>query len=265
MHLTAVDDAAWDCPWRRRDVAEKVALSMGLVLTALMAPAWPGTVLVSLVSDVAIVALARIDAGVLARVMGAPLAFPAIGALSVAVSVGAPDTAATWGRGGPLSVGQDGLRRGAALTGHGIAGSLAVMVLATTTPMCDVFVWLRRCRVPDPLIEVASLTYRLLWVLLATTLGVREAQVARLGDSPSGPLGGLRRRIQAAGDGVASVMVRSWNQARRLEDGLAGRGHEGALRTLAPRRRRDPAFLLGTVACLAAIWAVSLTAPALPR
>ena len=35
MTITSLDDAAWDSPWRRRPVGEKVALSTALLLTAL--------------------------------------------------------------------------------------------------------------------------------------------------------------------------------------------------------------------------------------
>ncbi|MFZ2259446.1 MAG: cobalt ECF transporter T component CbiQ, partial [Luteococcus japonicus] len=222
MRLSSVDDAAWASPWRRRRVGEKAALSLGLVLTALVAPPWPGTVLVSLVALAAILGPARIRPTVLTRVMTPPLVFILIGAASVAVGLGAPaaDSRLLW-QWGPLSLSHEGLARCAALTGHGIAGALALMVLATTTPMVDLITSCRRLRIPDPLLEVASLTYRLLWVLLTTAIGIRQAQAARLCDAAP-----LRRRIEATGDAVGAVLVRSWDQARRLEEGLAGRGYE---------------------------------------
>lgn len=252
MHLSSVDDAAWASPWRRRRVGEKALLSVGLVLTALVAPPWPGTVLVALVSLAAILGPARIRPGVLAAVMTAPLAFILIGAASVALGVGSPaaESHLLW-RWGPLSLGTDGLLRAATLVGHGIAGALALMVLATTTPMVDLITWGRRWRIPDPLLEIASLTYRLLWVLLATAIGIREAQAARLGDAAP-----VRRRIEATGDAVGAVLVRSWNQARRLEDGLAGRGYESSLVTLGVDRPASPRFLVATAAALAFIWAL---------
>lgn len=252
MHLTAVDDAAWASPWRRESVGAKVALGLGLVLTALLAPAWPGTLLVAVASIVAILGPARIPARVLATVMVAPLLFVAAGAASVLVSLGTP-VGATWWRLGPLSVGPTSLHQALGLLGHGIAGALGVMVLATTTPMSDLLDWLQRRHMPSALVEVAGLTYRLLWVLLATTLSIREAQAARLGDAA-----GFGRRLSMAGDAMGQVLVRSWDRARRLEDGLAGRGHEGELRTLP----RDPApasgFLMATACCLALIWVLAL-------
>lgn len=55
LHIGALDDAAWGSPWRRRRVGEKVACSMGLVLTALLAPTWPGTLLVAVAAIALIV------------------------------------------------------------------------------------------------------------------------------------------------------------------------------------------------------------------
>lgn len=251
MQAHWIDDAAWASPWRARQVGEKVALSLSLVLTALVAPPWPTTLLVSLVAIAAIVGCARIPARVLALSLAAPLGFVALSALSVVLGIGNSATA-QW-RWGPFSVGRDALVRAAGLVGHSIAGTLALLVLATTTPMVDLLNWARRLRVPDPLIEVASLTYRLLWVLLATTLAIREAQAARLGDNPIGR-GALRRRLQAAGTATGQVLVRSWTQARRLEDGLAGRGYENGLRTLVVTPPASWSLRLGTVVVLVAIW-----------
>ena len=47
-HLTALDDAAWQGPWRAVRVGEKVVLSVGLLVTALVSPPWPGCVLVAI-------------------------------------------------------------------------------------------------------------------------------------------------------------------------------------------------------------------------
>ena len=47
MTITSLDDAAWDSPWRRRSVGEKVALSTALLLTSLCTPSMEASSLVS--------------------------------------------------------------------------------------------------------------------------------------------------------------------------------------------------------------------------
>jgi len=253
VQLAAIDDAAWSSPWRNRQVGEKAALSLGLLLTALVAPVWPGSVLVAVASLVAMAVLARIDVRVLAAALAAPTVFILVGAASVAVGVGAAPGDA-WGHLGWFWVGPSGLAQAARLLGHGIAGTLATLLLATTTPMVDLLTAARRLRVPDALIEVSSLTYRLLWVLLGTTLAVHEAQLARLGDAAGRR--GLRSRMQAAGDTVGSVLVRSWDRARRMEAGLAGRGYERSLPTLSREVGANWVFRCGAILTLSGIWGV---------
>ena len=238
----AVDDAAWASAWRRRSPADKLLLCGGLVVCALALPAWPGSVLVGLTAVVLALGPARVPARTFGRAVRWPLTFIAVGARTSVVTVGtdglgwAPDAAA----------------RAGSLTGHALAGSAAVLLLATTTPVSDLLPALRGLRVPAAVVEVAAVTYRLLFVLLASLHTVREAQTARMGYSSIG------RGYRSSGALAAAVLTRSWDRARRLQDGLAGRGLETGLRvlpeTLPASRRFEAASVLG----LAALAAVSL-------
>ncbi len=237
----AIDDAAWASAWRPRSPADKVLISVGLVLSALLLPVWPGSVLVGLVAVGLALGPARVPARTFGRAVRAPLAFIGIGALTTVVEVGdgigwAPDAAAQAG----------------SLVGHAVAGSAAVLLLATTTPMSDLLPALQRLRVPAAVIEVASVTYRMLFVLLTSLTTIREAQTARMGYAS------VRGSYRSSGALAAAVLTRSWDRARRLQDGLAGRGLETGLRvlpeTLPASRRFEAASVLG----LAALAAVSV-------
>lgn len=225
-------------------MGEKVLLSISLVLTALLTPPWPGCVLVAAMATSFILGPARIRPGLLAMVLVPPAIFLLIGTIPVAVHIGGDG----WGL-GPFRVSEAGLVRAAGLWAHGVAGTVSLLLLATTTPLVDLLTWLRTLRIPDALLEIASLTYRLLFVLLGTALAVRDAQQARLGDAAS-----LRRRFQATAGTTGSILIRSWQRARRLQDGLEGRGYEEALLTLAPERPRDWRFIGTTALSVAAVW-----------
>ncbi len=263
LHFTALDDAAWVSPWRHRAVLDKSLLALGLILTALLAAPVPGGLLVAAVAIACLLGPARVPAGLLAATMAAPMVFIVIGALTVAVAIGDPVVGAWWSW-GPFSVGAASMARAGGVMVHAIAGTLAVLVLATTTPMVDLVSSARKLRIPDAALEVAALIYRLVFVLLVTAVTVRRAQVARLGDTPAPrPERGWRGRslalrVENAGHAAGTVLVRSWARAERLTDGLAGRGYTDSLRTLPVQRPRSVRFEITSALVVVAIWVVAI-------
>jgi cobalt/nickel transport system permease protein len=237
----AVDDAAWASAWRRRAPVDKVLLCGGLVICALVLPPWPASVLVAVAAVALALGPARVPARTFGRAIRWPLGFVAVGAVTAAVEVNtsgvgwAPDAAA----------------RAGSLVGHAVAGGAAVLLLATTTPMSDLLPELRRLRVPGAVIEVASVVYRLLFVLLESLRTIREAQTARMGYSSWG------RSYRSSGGLAAAVLTRSWDRARRMQEGLAGRGLETGLRVLPEKLPSSRAFLALAGAGLAGIVAAS--------
>ncbi len=238
----AVDDAAWASAWRTRAPLDKLALSAGLVACALVLPVWPGGVLVALAAVVLALGPARVPARTFGRAARLPLAFVAVGALTAVVSVD----------GGGLGWAPGAASRAGELVGHAVAGGAAVLLLATTTPVSDLLPALRRLGVPAAVVEVAGVTYRMLFVLLESLHTVREAQTARMGHST------WRRSYRSSGVLAAAVLTRAWDRARRLHDGLAGRGADTGLAVLPESRPSSPVFLAATAAGLAALVAVGV-------
>ncbi|GMA40124.1 cobalt ECF transporter T component CbiQ [Mobilicoccus caccae] len=247
----ALDDAAWSSPWRTRRVLDKAVLSLGLLACVVTLPAWPAGVLAGLVAAAIILGPARVRARLLARCLAAPLVFVVVGAVTILVTV-------SWDGGPRVGLAPQMLPTAGTLLVRGTAGALAVFLLATTTPMVDLFAALRRARIPDPLIEVASLVYRLVFVLLESARAIREAQSSRLGFASRAA---AYRSLSAL---VAAVLVRSWTRARRLEEGLAGRGYTDALPTLDPPRHGSARFVAASILTVAVV-AGSAAVPALLR
>lgn len=246
MQGLATDDAAWASAWRTRSVADKALLSLGLVVCALLLPPWPGAVIVTVVSLGAVTVMARTPLRPVLRALAAPAVFIALGAVSVAITVTAtPD----WS----IGVTQDSVGRALEVSGHAVAGTSAVLLLAMTTPMIDILSGLRRLRVPQACIDVAAVMYRFLFVLLVSVHTIRQSQSSRLGYSSP------QRSMHSAGLLTAAVLVKSWDRASRLEAGLAGREFGDAVSAdPIDVQRSSPAFLSVTVLVLAAVVAVSL-------
>lgn len=254
--MIALDDAAWGAPWRHIRTGEKLLLSVGLVITALTAPSVPAAPLVAIAAVALTLGPARIPARVLAIGFSAPMAFILVGSVSVALQVGGQPPADTWFTLGPLSIGAQSASNGLQLFARSVAGTLSVLLLATTTPMVDLLAWFRRRGVPGALVEVASLIYRLLFVLGDVALAMHAAQVSRLGDAPAGR-GRLMRRWNTVATSIGTLLVRSWSRAARLTDGLEARGIDGDLLILDDDRPARSQFIGGTVVLLASIWLVS--------
>lgn len=239
MARLALDDAAWNSPWRARSTLEKAVLSLGLLLVAVTSPT-PAVSLVVLVVSMSIALFgARVPPrGYLLALLG-PSSFVAIGAVVIALQVGTPpaDAFAAWWL---LSVTTDSLGLATHVVTRSIAAFSAMLLLAATTPMTDLLSGLRSLRVPAALVDVAGLMYRILFSLLGSAATIMEAQRARLGYATGSA---ARRSVGAAG---GAVLRQAWTRAQRLEDGLAGRGYTGSLRTLTPPRPVSQRFLILT-------------------
>ncbi len=89
--------------------------------------------------------------------------------------------------------------------------------------------------------------YRLLFLLLDTIAGVREAQAGRLGFRT------WRTTYRSVAGQSGAVFVGSFDRARRLEQGLALRGYTGSLRVQVEARPVSWRFLAVTAVVLAGV------------
>jgi cobalt/nickel transport system permease protein len=249
----AIDTAAWTSRWRARNPGDKALLGLGLTGIALLLPAWPASPLITLVAVGLAVGPAGVNWRVLAAAARGPLAFILLGAAGIAL------TWRTTGGGWPtLTITADSVTQAARTGAHAVAGTCGVFLLAATTPISDLLDWARRHRVPDVVVDVAGLIYRLLFVLLQVATEVRAAQTARLGYATR------RAALRSAGLLTTAVLTRAWDRAHRLEDGLAGRGLDGPLRVLPDPRPSSPRFVAATVLLLTSLTVTALLTPHLP-
>ncbi|MCX5375727.1 cobalt ECF transporter T component CbiQ [Streptomyces sp. NBC_00091] len=242
--MLPIDVAAHGSRWRGRHPLEKALLGFGLTLTAVCLPPWPGGPLVAAATLAVLLGPAGVAGRQLWRAFRVPLGFCVTGALPLLVSVGGPD--------GFLALAPDGPRQAAELLLRTSAASLGVLLFAFTTPVSDVLPRLVRAGVPAPVVDVALVMYRIGFLLLDSMAQVRRAQAARLGQTS-------RAAVWRSLAGLAATsFVRAFDRAARLQEGLAGRGYDGALRVLIPEAALSRRFLTGSAALLTALVAGTL-------
>lgn len=254
MARLAIDDAAWSNRWRARSTEEKALLAGGLLVLAVTGPQPAAGVLVATSAVLLALTGARVALRLMTRAARAPLLFVLVGLVGVLVSIGAADDTALmqWG---PLWVSEESAHRGLVVLARSLGAVSALLLLATTTPVPAVLDGLRRLRMPAVMVDIAGVIYRLLFLLLDTQAAVRESQAARLGYS------GRSNAYRSFGLLGAAVLIRALDRARRLENGLGGRGYDGSLAVLSPRRPVSVRFVISTVMLLVLLTTISMSVP----
>lgn len=127
------------------------------------------------------------------------------------------------------------------LLARALACAAAMNFLALTTPMVAIIDVLRSLRVPEILIDLMTLTYRFIFVLLDTFERMVVANHARLGFKDR------RTTLGSYGRIMACLFVEAFRRSRRLENALCARGWDGTLRVL-PGEYEHPGWVRPLVA-----------------
>ncbi len=245
-----LDDAAWNGAWRTRSTAEKALLCGGLLVVAATSSGIGVSVLVLVATLSVALGPARVPARSYLLALAAPVGFVLVGGAAIAVtSAGTPAPVAS---AGPFAVTSGSLLEAGEVVTRSVAAMAALTLLATTTPISDLLTGLRRLRVPEAVLDVAAVMYRLLFGLLDAVLAIAESQRSRLGYADG------RTARRSAGMLAAAALQRAWLRSRRLEEGLAGRGYTGALPTLATPRPVSVGFVAGSSVLVMSLAAVSV-------
>lgn len=244
----SLDEAAWTSPWRWRSTLEKSLVCIGLLLVAATTTSLVVAGLVG-ACTAGLALVARVPVRTWLASMLGPLVFVVIGALTIAITVGSGDLM-SWG---PLGVDEGSVSRAVLVAARALAATSATVLLAATTPMVDLLAGLRRARVPEVAVDIAAVTYRLIFSLLDAASSIRAAQAGRLGYASG------RTARRSVGLLAAAVLVNAWDKARRLEEGLAGRGGVTAV-PLVPARAVSTPFVLTGGALVLALATLSVRA-----
>lgn len=178
------------------------------------------------------------------RAFRIPLGFCFTGALPLLFAVGGPAGLVSWAPDGPRHAAELLLRTSA--PPRGAAVRLHHPGVGRPAPA-------RAGRGAAPVVDVALVMYRIGFLLLDSMAQVRRAQAARLGHTG-------RAAVWRSLAGLAATsFVRAFDRAARLQEGLAGRGYDGALRVLVPQATLSWRFLAASGALLAALITVTLT------
>jgi len=115
-----------------------------------------------------------------------------------------------------------------------LAASACLLMLAGTTPVSYLVAWMSQIAFLRPVLEVALLAYRFIFVILHTAAQIYTAQQSRLGYSS------LPRSVRSIGILAANLGRKSFITARDLFIGLSSRNYTERLVFRYPPQRVAP-------------------------
>lgn len=240
-----IDHIAYSNRLRFIPPAEKAGLSLCCILAVQFSRTTLVPWLVILLTCLIALGFARIKAAEWCRLSLLPVGFLLAAGLGLALEVGSVEGPGfiSISQGLALGFTEAGFREAGRVSLSAFASMSSMLLLAATTPMTDVVALFRRLKVPCLLTEMASLTYRSLFILLDTAARMRQAQASRLGYS--GFWNSFRSLSLLASVLFYRVIERS-DLSWRV---LLARGYEDGLRVLEPEYSRS-AIRMTCTACL---------------
>lgn len=219
-----IEQSAYCNRWRPVSPVAKGCFALCGMIAAFAAGSPRTALIVALILCAATVLGAGVPVTRYLRVAAPPLLFLVASGLSLMISLdfGSSEQALL------LQLPQAEVSRVAQVCCRSLASLTALLFLALTTPLADIISLLRRCKVPDTLLDLMTLCYRTLFVLSESVHETITAQSARLGYSS------LRLSFRSLGYMVANLTVQVWQRSQALHLAALARNNDGALLFLPP-------------------------------
>ncbi len=218
-----IEQAAYANRWRRVAPAAKACLALAALISAGLAPT-PATA-AGLAAGLMLLTCfgAGVPFGLFVRVAAPATGFLALSSLSLLVSLSGDGAGGLAWQAAPEAV-----PRIAAVAARSLASLAALLMLVLTTPLPDLIGLLRRLHLPEIMLDLMVLCYRMLFVFSEALHDTLTAQQGRLGYSTA------RRSLRSLGLLAANLAVQVWQRAQGLHLAAMARNGDGPLRFLSP-------------------------------
>ncbi len=124
-----------------------------------------------------------------------------------------------------LAMMREGLELGALLMMRSMTGISCLFFLIMTTPIAEMLDTMKKFRMPEIVVELSFMVYKLIFVLIEEMESTKKAQDARLGY--------LRgNRIKSLSLLLSAMLVRSLEKAQNMERALEARCYAGKMPSL---------------------------------
>jgi len=234
---------------RLREVSPylKITASLGAILLCLFSRSFVAPLAIGLLLSLGVLLLARVDPRTYGELFVAPLIFALLSVIVIVFLTGGEAAFWSWT---PLpwlsfSLTPASIDQGLLVFSRMIGGMAALIFLAVTTPMTDLFLVMKRSRVPEPVLDLAMMIYRAIFLTLDQFVQTYQAQRMRLGYSSFG------ESIRSLSTMCGSVFIGSWLAGEDFVRAMDARCSNGKFATLGRIQPVEARPFLAVIAFLA--------------
>lgn len=220
---------------------EKAFFATGTLVMVISLNSPPVSVAALVLMSVLLIGAVNVPWRLYLRLMRLPASFLLLSALGVAVTLAPLSATQVYGvtlGGKVLGITAQGLGTALGLLGRALAGVTCLYFLILTTPMTELLQLLRKLRFPPFFVELVSLIYRFLFLLMETAGQIRTAQSARLGYRD------WRVAYRSLSQLTVALFVKSIHSARLAGQALESRGYTGEFKLLELDYKLSPGNIL---------------------
>jgi cobalt/nickel transport system permease protein len=232
MFEELLEDIAQTSGLRQVNTYLKLATGIGAIFLCLLSTSYIAPLFIALILTCGILFLARVDVKTYTELFIHPFWFAIMSVTGIILVFGGATVFWSWN---PvpwfsLSITRESINQGFFVFCRVIGGMSAMCFIALTTPMTDLFVVMRRCRIPEVVIDLTMIIYRTIFILMDQVIQIYNAQVMRLGYST------WRESIHSFASMCGAVFIASWNAGEDLIRAMDARCYDGKFALLGETR-----------------------------
>jgi cobalt/nickel transport system permease protein len=232
MFEELLEDIAQKNGLRETNTYLKLAAGLGAILLCLLSSSYLPPLFIAVVLSCAILFLARVNAWTYAELFVFPLWFAGMSAAGIILISGGNGVFWQWTilPDFSFSITRDSLNLGIFVFSRVVGGMSALCFISLTTPMTDIFIAFRQCRMPEAVIDLMMIIYRTIFILMDQVIQIYHAQVMRLGYSS------YRESIQSFATLCGAAFIASWDAGDDLVRAMDARCYDGKFALLGGNR-----------------------------
>ena len=222
-----IDRQAYTNALAKNSPITKIFFAISSLIISVSAPTSIIPIIIFLTNAVLLLSIAKVPARFYLHLLEYPTLAVTLSCIFIALFFGFGETITqitlpwfTW------NIYQNGITMAIA-TFFRVEGAISsTFFLVLTTSMTDIFVTLRRIKIPKVLIELSLLIYRYIFMFMEISAKMNTAQNLRLGHSS------VMRRIRSAALLAGNLFIRTLEQGERTFTAMNARGYDGNIRIL---------------------------------